>query len=318
MAPQSCFERRQDIAPQAHESRGETNCHDSVGEEKMSCAMTMETASIELHRNPALCAIGPARECGIYAFIHRETGRCYVGSTNDFKGRLTAHLNAAKNGSKTCFHSALRKYGVSAFDFEQLEICSQNHLLARERFYIVLLNAASINGFNTREYPDERTTRNITQATRDRIGQSSKGRYFSPEVRFIMAQKSRARALSRPPATIGERIRRAIKRKRPMQFRQCVFSIRMKPPLSESHKRAIAEGGRGRVQSESTKSKRAAHHIGVKRTPEQRERMRLAQLNMSPEKKARIDAARHRHRSEECRARMRAGIAAAIKSGKRK
>jgi hypothetical protein len=49
--------------------------------------------------------------------------------------------------------------------------------------------------------------------------------------------------------------------------------------LTDEHKAKIAEAGRGRTNSQETIEKRRASCIGKKRTLEQKERMRQAQLN---------------------------------------
>lgn len=293
----------------------------------------MQTASIELSNNPNLASIPIRGVCGIYCFIHRQSGLHYVGSSTNIGRRLLGHMQCAKRGSMNRFHRALRAFGISEFDLEILEECKPCELLKKERFYIVLLNAASLDGLNTSENPaisrlgskvSDATKarisaslkgigkgRRASEETKRKIGESSKGRYFSPECRAIQSEKSKARASMASPPSISQRIQRAKKRKHPKQIKKSVFTIRMRSVHSEEAKSNISLGITGRIQTESEKKKRADWHRGKKRTIEQREAMRIAQLNMSPEKKARIDAARHKPRSAECRARMSAGRIAA-------
>ncbi len=56
----------------------------------------------------------------IYKHTHRDSGRAYIGKTNDVRKRQLKHLNAAKNDSSFHYHRALRKYGENAFDTEIL------------------------------------------------------------------------------------------------------------------------------------------------------------------------------------------------------
>lgn len=284
----------------------------------------MQTASIELSNNPNLASIPIRGVSGIYCFIHRETGMCYVGSTNDMHARITGHINLARRVGKTCFHRALSKYGIAAFDFEILEECEISELMDRERFYIVLMNAASLDGFNTREKPDSGNIYGkVSAATRARIGAASKGRVFSPEARRLMGEKRKGRKASEQTReklrtrTVSEDTRAKIRlamagKKKTAEHIQKLRLLKLGVPAHPNTRDGLLRGCRDRIQTEEEKRKRAAHHIGRKRTPEQRERMRLAQLNMSPEKKARIDFAKRRPRSEECKARIRAGIAAAL------
>lgn len=58
--------------------------------------------------------------------------------------------------------------------------------------------------------------------------------------------------------------------------------------LSDDHKEKISKASKGRIVSEETIQKRAEKNTGKKRTPEQKEKMRIAQLNRkakTPEEK---------------------------------
>jgi len=239
--------------------------------------------------------------------------------------RITGHINSARRGGKTCFLRALSKYGVAEFDFEILEECEISELMERERFYIALMNAASLDGFNTREKPDAGNIYGqVSEATRARIGAASKGRVFSPEVRALLSAKRKGKRITQEQRakisaantgkkrTLEQRERMSMAKKNPSaETRAKIGNARRGRPHTPEQRAKISASGIGRIQTESEKLKRAAWHLGKKRTDEQRERMRLAQLNMSPEKKARSDAARHKTRSPECRARMSAGRKAA-------
>lgn len=93
--------------------------------------------------------------CGIYSIIHRDTGLCYVGSAVNIWTRYTQHMQLAKSGDVSCarLYRLLREHGVDAFDFEVLERCDRSELLAREQFYIALLDSAGSLGMNTQRYP---------------------------------------------------------------------------------------------------------------------------------------------------------------------
>lgn len=117
---------------------------------------------------------------GIYCFIHRESGTCYVGSSINIGKRRKEHLLDSRRGSRIRIHHYLRHFGELAFDFEILERCSQESLLERERFYIVLLNASSIDGFNSRDNPCATYNFKASPATCARISASKKGRRPTP------------------------------------------------------------------------------------------------------------------------------------------
>src|SRR4051794_3693018 len=67
---------------------------------------------------------------GIYAFVHIETGACYIGSSIDLGGRIMDHIN---NSTNPHLHNAILKYGLSLFAFVILEYCIPSDLLKREQ-----------------------------------------------------------------------------------------------------------------------------------------------------------------------------------------
>jgi hypothetical protein len=57
---------------------------------------------------------------------------------------------------------------------------------------------------------------------------------------------------------------------------------RPRGPMSEEHRKSISEALSGKPKSAEHSAKQAAARVGQKRTPEQKERMRLAALNKAP------------------------------------
>lgn len=67
------------------------------------------------------------RSSGIYAFIHKGSGRAYVGRARIFRDRYWRHvisLNAGKN-SNSPLQSDWNIYGADAFEFRILEIVAR-------------------------------------------------------------------------------------------------------------------------------------------------------------------------------------------------
>jgi len=92
---------------------------------------------MEIYRSKAeIEAMKYRRVCGIYCFIHNETGHRYVGQSVNIWRRFVDHMSHAKTAPKTYFSRAIRKYGMEAFSFEVLEVCEQHMLVDRERFWI--------------------------------------------------------------------------------------------------------------------------------------------------------------------------------------
>jgi group I intron endonuclease len=115
--------------------------------------------------------------CGVYCAIHRDSGRCYVGSAVDMHKRRMHHIWRAKSGRDGFFTKSLRRLGQEAFDFEIIERCPKERLLEKEKFYIAFYNAASLNGFNTLTDPTAGNRGTVYSAvTRARMGAWQKGR----------------------------------------------------------------------------------------------------------------------------------------------
>ena len=130
---------------------------------------------------------------GVYCALHRETGRCYIGSSTNVLRRYHEHVRNSRAG-RTFFYEALRTYGIASFDFELLEECSPSALKARECFYIRLFNAASLEGFNT--LSDPRTSSygcKCSDAVRARMSASAKGKSLSAETRAKISRALRGR-----------------------------------------------------------------------------------------------------------------------------
>lgn len=85
----------------------------------------------------------------IYRATNKLNNKCYVGQTrHSLEHRKQVHLQKARQGVKTHFYSAIRKYGEDNFEWEI--ICSTNSkavLNELETFYITKFNSIK-NGYN--------------------------------------------------------------------------------------------------------------------------------------------------------------------------
>lgn len=82
----------------------------------------------------------PTRAPIIYAIVHRDSSKRYVGQTINPKQRFRAHRYLLRCGKHTCRHLqyAWQAYGPEAFDFVVLERCaddSKETLLVREQHW---------------------------------------------------------------------------------------------------------------------------------------------------------------------------------------
>lgn len=192
--------------------------------------------------------------CGIYGVIHRDSGRVYVGSSNDIGTRRRRHKSCAFVENKPGkFYNALRKYGFEAFDFEILETCDQSQLHVRERFWIQFLDSVN-NGFNLAAHPE-----------RSRFGVKA-----SPETNAKVS--SALRGKKRKPFTAEhiENLRIAGRERYvPRHGRACPEHLKEKYRLLYTGKKhspeaiqKISEAGKGRIVSQETRAKISLAHRG--------------------------------------------------------
>ena len=85
----------------------------------------------------------------IYKATNSVNGKCYIGQTrHSLEERRNAHYIKARQGIKTHFYSAIRKYGEDKFEWEI--VCSANDkktLNELETFYITKFDSIK-NGYN--------------------------------------------------------------------------------------------------------------------------------------------------------------------------
>lgn len=128
---------------------------------------------------------------GIYAIRNTVTGKCYVGSTTDFRRRKRTHFLKLKNGThdNRLLRSAARKYGLGAFVFEILEEVSDfSGLLQRETHWIQQLSTAVRGkGYNLRVDPTNNGGLSHDAETRERISASLSKYLQQPEVKAKMS-----------------------------------------------------------------------------------------------------------------------------------
>lgn len=91
----------------------------------------------------------------IYKIEGRTNGRCYVGSTSNYKNRWGFHryLLRAKKHHSSRLQTAFNRHGEMNFSFEVIEICNSKNRLVRESFWIEKLGAFS-SGYNCIRNPE--------------------------------------------------------------------------------------------------------------------------------------------------------------------
>jgi hypothetical protein len=71
---------------------------------------------------------------GLYCICHQDTGCMYIGSSLDLGSRLTDHF--VSGSSNAHLQYAIAKYGLAAFTFLVIELCTKELLLEREQHWL--------------------------------------------------------------------------------------------------------------------------------------------------------------------------------------
>lgn len=124
----------------------------------------------------------------LYIVTHRDSGKPYIGWTENLEKRWREHRKKALLGSRCYFHRALAKYGFEAFSWEEIQ-CFDTPEEAKqaEIFWIAALNTNHCRdgfGFNSTDGGDGVIGRRHTKVHRLRLSQDSVAR--RPEVRAKM------------------------------------------------------------------------------------------------------------------------------------
>lgn len=194
--------------------------------------------------NSAIVVLG--KTCGVYCAMHLETMRLYVGSSFNCGVRIKTHLRDSKNGSLSCFHRALRQFGVGAFSFDLLEECERPLLHEREEHWIRFYSSASLEGFNTMSKPGATYGWFMTDATKQRMSEAQK-RASTPEKREKLRNAMLGKKRPEMSAEWRENISRAnLGRKFSAESRAKISKALTGKRLSDATRKKIGDVRRGR------------------------------------------------------------------------
>jgi len=174
-----------------------------------------------------------ASASGIYCWKHIESGKRYIGQSNDMFRRRTEHKKLLKKHAhgNEYLQRAWDKYGENEFEFCVLEFCPKEMLGWKEIEWIEIHQTYQKNfGYNITlggEAPK------LSEETRRKISESSKGRKHSEETK----QKLRDAWKKRPPipAEVRKKMADAIRGKNHYLYGKHM-SDEAKRKSSESHK----------------------------------------------------------------------------------
>jgi group I intron endonuclease len=163
----------------------------------------------------------------IYALVHRDSNRIYVGRTSGtVANRWRQHCNEAnKKRAKTYLANSIRKYGAQAFDVVVLEHgIAAVELQAREALYVSALSA-NVGGIGFNSTAGGEVAPSSDPRVRAKITAAQTGRALTPEWRAKVAAAQRGKR--KKPESIE---------KTAAARRGLTFSQEWRDALSEAHK----------------------------------------------------------------------------------
>lgn len=85
--------------------------------------------------------------CGIYLIRNNLNEKLYIGQSKNIFARWSEHVRKSFNVDKdnSILHKAFKKYDISNFLFQIIEICDESELDEKEKFYINLYQATKDN-----------------------------------------------------------------------------------------------------------------------------------------------------------------------------
>lgn len=210
--------------------------------------------------------------CGIYAILHRDSGRRYIGSSVSINLRLAQHLHEARKGSLHYLYRVIREFGEAAFDLEVLEVCDRELLLERETFWIDFHKSASINGFNTNSKPINRREHfQHSEVTKERLRELMKtreNRPCAPETRAKISETHKGKKLTdEHRAAIGRAGKgkqRSLGFKHSEESKAKMSAERKGRVFSAEHRANLSKAGKGHKMPASVLEKLRAANVGRK------------------------------------------------------
>ena len=181
---------------------------------------------------------------GIYAIIHTETQRRYVGSSVNIVKRWAAHrsqLKALKHPNRK-LQNAWDKYGAEAFQFKVIQqVENLNELLICEQFFIDNSNSF----YNIRLKAESNLGIKYSEEACVKISVAKKGRVHTDETKAKISAAKKGNT-----NRLGQKPNAETKAKMSVAKKGRIFSDETKAKMSAALK--------GRVLSDETKAKIAA------------------------------------------------------------
>lgn len=136
-------------------------------------------------------------ESGIYQIKNTVNGKIYIGSSSNLTQRKKDHFRKLRHNRHSNAHlqNAFNKYGEDNFVFEVIEyVEDKNKLISREQYYIDKHNVVQ-EGYNLRPKAENNLGMSVSEETKKKLSEVSKGRRHTEEARRKMSEYRRSNPL---------------------------------------------------------------------------------------------------------------------------
>lgn len=231
----------------------------------------------------------------VYFILCPASARVYVGSTTDYRKRVSQHSRALERGNH-CNVKLQRSYNRhKRLLFGILEAVGHaEHLIGREQYWIDLLEAAlPSGGLNLSPTAGSTLGFPCSTETRRKIGEAHRGvksRHFgkpgimSGKTHTIEARRKISAAHLGRKFTPEHCAKIADAQRGPRNHRFGKPSVNAGKSLSKETRALISEKAKGRVLSAEHKAKISASNKGRKKSPETRARMSASRIKLFQER----------------------------------
>ncbi|HEY9629378.1 MAG TPA: NUMOD3 domain-containing DNA-binding protein [Coleofasciculaceae cyanobacterium] len=193
--------------------------------------------------------------CGIYAIIHKESGKIYVGSAaQSFRQRWYSHKFLLRKNKHHSQHiqNAWNKYGEEAFEFRILEIIHPDlifqTLIRSEQEWMDYYQAANPKyGYNICPTAGNSLGTKHSEETKAKVSAANKGKKLSEEHKAKLSASLKGKS-----------------------------SPNKGKALSEEHKAKLSAANKGKTHSEESKAKMGLDKKGISRSEETKKLISIA------------------------------------------
>jgi group I intron endonuclease len=178
----------------------------------------------------------------VYLVRNTINGKVYVGKTVESTGsRWVKHVSAAKHGSRTYIHKAIRKYGAEVFVVEELASADSNEQLSilEQQFIKQFESSKSEYGYNLTLGGEGITGWSHSEETKRKIGIANKGGVRDEQLRARISQKLTGRKLSASHRSklVGQVVTEEVRARISSKLLGHKVSDETRRKISESHKK---------------------------------------------------------------------------------